>query len=161
MTVRVNPIVRSKRERLAEEAGLLRAIHRDQPDSWYVGRTDMQSYNSDGVPEHYAYGPGVLRVRFLGDDGDEALETSRREKPDLLTLDLGMPGRDVGEVFEALRKDPELGGLKICVITGRPELRKLIYDRSVRPPEGYLDKPVTEEVLLRGVRKVLELAHEG
>jgi Fe-S oxidoreductase len=94
-------------------------------------------------------------------NGDEALEMSRLEKPDLLTLDLAMPGRNVGEVFEALRKDPELGGLKICVITGRPELRKLIYDRSVRPPEGYLDKPVTEEALLRGVRKVLELAHEG
>jgi hypothetical protein len=32
----------------------------------------------------------------------------------------------VGEVFEALRKHPELDSLKICIITGRPELRKLI-----------------------------------
>ncbi len=94
-------------------------------------------------------------------NGDEALEMARREKPDLLTLDLAMPGRDVGEVFEMLRNDSELDGLKVCVITGRPELRKLIYDRSVRPPEGYLDKPVTEETLLLGVRKVLELAHEA
>jgi Fe-S oxidoreductase/CheY-like chemotaxis protein len=91
-------------------------------------------------------------------NGDEALEIARREKPDLLTLDLAMPGRDVGEVYETLRKDPELADLKICVITGRPELRKLIYDRSVRPPEGYLDKPVTEDSLLRGVRKVLEVS---
>jgi Fe-S oxidoreductase/ActR/RegA family two-component response regulator len=91
-------------------------------------------------------------------NGDEALEIARREKPDLLTLDLAMPGRDVGEVYEMLRKDPELANLKICVITGRPELRKLIYDRSVRPPEGYLDKPVTEDSLLRGVRKVLEVS---
>ena len=41
-----------------------------------------------------------------------------------------------------------------------PELRKVIYDRSVRRPEGYMDKPVTEEGLLRGIRKILELAHE-
>jgi CheY-like chemotaxis protein len=86
---------------------------------------------------------------------------ARREKPDLLTLDLAMPGRDVGEVFELLRNDPDTADLKICVITGRPELRKLIYDRTARPPEGYLDKPVTEEVLLRNVRKVLELSHEA
>ena len=101
-------------------------------------------------------GATVLRAA----DGDEALELARREKPDLLTLDLAMPGRDVGEVFELLRQDPELENLKICVITGRPELRKLIYDKSVRPPEGYLDKPVTEEALLLNVRKVLELAHD-
>jgi Fe-S oxidoreductase/CheY-like chemotaxis protein len=93
-------------------------------------------------------------------NGDEALELARREKPDLLTLDLAMPGRDVGEVYELLRTDPETGDLKICVITGRPELRKLIYERSVRPPEGYLDKPVTEEALLRNVRKILEVSHE-
>ncbi len=91
-------------------------------------------------------------------NGDEALEVARRERPDLLTLDLSMPGRDVGEVFETLRKDPGLENLKICVITGRPELRKLIYDRSVRVPEGYLDKPVSEDELLRTVRKILELS---
>jgi CheY-like chemotaxis protein len=92
--------------------------------------------------------------------GDEALEVARAVKPDLLTLDLSMPGRDVGEVYEILRHDAELEGLKICVITGRPELRKVIYDRSVRRPEGYLDKPVTDEDLLRNVRRILELSHE-
>ena len=92
-------------------------------------------------------------------NGDEALTMVRNEKPDLLTLDLEMPGRNVGEVFEALRKDPELDALKICIVTGRPELRKLIYQRSVRPPEGFLTKPVTEESLLLAVRKVLALSH--
>ncbi len=95
---------------------------------------------------------------FRATNGDEALELARREKPDLLTLDLSMPGRDVGEVFETLRKDPELENLKVCVITGRPELRKLIYSRSVRRPEGYLDKPVDEEKLVLNVRKILETA---
>ncbi len=94
-------------------------------------------------------------------NGDEALEMVRNEKPDLLTLDLAMPGRNVGEVFEALRKDPDCSDLKICVITGRPELRKLIYDRSVRPPEGYLDKPVTEEELLLVVREIMRVPHKA
>jgi Fe-S oxidoreductase/CheY-like chemotaxis protein len=101
-------------------------------------------------------GARVLRAA----NADEALELARAEKPDLLTLDLAMPGRDVGEVYEILREDPDLEGLKICVITGRPELRKLIYDRHVRRPEGYLDKPVTEDSLVLAVRKILEVAHE-
>jgi Fe-S oxidoreductase len=92
--------------------------------------------------------------------GDEVLEVARRERPDVLTLDLHMPGRDVGEVFEMIRKDPDLRDLKVCIITGKPELRKLIYERSVRPPEGYVDKPVDESRLLRNVRKVLEVVHK-
>lgn len=97
---------------------------------------------------------------FRATNGDEVLEMARREKPDLLTLDLQMPGRDVGEVFELIRRDADLEALKVCIITGRPELRKLIYDRAVRPPEGYVDKPVDEKRLLLNVRKVLEVAHQ-
>ena len=91
-------------------------------------------------------------------DGDEAIAIARREKPDLITLDLSMPGTDGGQVFEALRRDPELAAIRVCIITGRPELRRLIYDRAVAPPEGYLDKPVDDETLLLNVRKILEVA---
>jgi len=101
-------------------------------------------------------GAEILRAT----NGDEVLEMARREKPDVLTLDLHMPGRDVGEVFELIRKDPDLEDLKICIVTGKPELRRLIYERSVRPPEGYVDKPVDEKRLLLNVRKVLEVVHQ-
>jgi Fe-S oxidoreductase/CheY-like chemotaxis protein len=97
---------------------------------------------------------------FRATTGDEVLAMARKVKPDVLTLDLHMPGRDVGEVFELIRRDPELEDLKICVITGKPELRRLIYDRSVRPPEGYVDKPVDEKRLLLSIRKVLEVVHQ-
>jgi CheY-like chemotaxis protein len=113
---------------------------------------DQLTYLATVFEDH---GATVLRAT----NGDETLETVLREKPDLLTLDLEMPGRNVGEVFEALRKAPDLEDLKICIVTGRPELRKLIYQRSVRPPEGFLTKPVTEESLLLAVRKALELSH--
>jgi len=94
-------------------------------------------------------------------DGDETLELARKEKPDLITLDLSMPGKDGGEVFEALRNDPDLANIKVCVITGKPELRRLIYERPVPPPENYLNKPVSDKDLLLNVRKVLELADEA
>jgi CheY-like chemotaxis protein len=74
-----------------------------------------------------------------------------------VTLDLNMPGKDGGQVFEAIRKDDELADTRICIVTGRPELRRLIYDRPVAAPEGYLDKPVDEETLLFNARKILEL----
>ena len=120
---------------------------------------------ADDEPDQVAFLSTVFEDHgatvFQAANGDETLALARREKPDLLTLDLAMPGRPVDEVYEILRKDPELSDLKICVITGRPELRKLIYTRSVRPPEGYLNKPVTEEALVRVVRRILELSHRS
>ena len=93
-------------------------------------------------------------------DGALGLSAARREKPDLVTLDLSMPGRSVGEVFEALRRDPELAKTRVCVITGKPELRSLIYERPVPPPDGFLDKPVSEEKLIFNVRKILEISEK-
>ena len=91
-------------------------------------------------------------------DGDAALEVARREKPDLITLDITMPGKDGGEVFEELRKDPALLDTPVCIISAHPDLRRLIYQRTVPPPDGYLDKPIDEKGLLLNVRKTLALA---
>ncbi len=91
-------------------------------------------------------------------DGDSAIEIASKEKPDLITLDLSMPGTDGGKVFEVLRKNPDTENIKICIITGKPELRKLIYERTSTPPEGYLNKPVNEDTLLQNTRRILELA---
>ncbi|MBZ0263404.1 response regulator [bacterium] len=90
-------------------------------------------------------------------DGDEAIGLAMAELPDLITLDLSMPGKDGGKVFEALRKNDATASIPVCIITGRPELRSLIYDRPVPAPEGYLDKPVSEETLIRNVRKIFEV----
>ena len=93
-------------------------------------------------------------------DGIKGIEMAKTEKPDLITLDLSMPQMDGGEVFARLREDPETKLIPICIVTGKPELRKLIYDKPHRPPEGYLDKPVDEDTFVKNVRKILELSHK-
>jgi Fe-S oxidoreductase/ActR/RegA family two-component response regulator len=90
-------------------------------------------------------------------DGAEALAIMAREKPDLVTLDLSMPGKDGVETFGEMRRHPDVKGIPVCIVTGHPEFRKLIYDRPVPPPEGYMDKPVDEEELVSNLRRILEL----
>ena len=102
---------------------------------------------------------GATVVQATG--GDQALDLARKEKPDLIAMDITMPGRAGGQIFEALRKAPGLSAIPVCIITGKPELRRLIYDRPVRPPEGYMDKPIKEEDLLFNVRKILEVPHHN
>jgi Fe-S oxidoreductase/CheY-like chemotaxis protein len=90
-------------------------------------------------------------------DGDEAIAVAKKEMPDLITLDLSMPGKDGVEAFCELRKTPEIEDLAVCVVTGHPEFRKVIYDRPVPPPEGYMEKPVNEDSLISNIRRILEL----
>lgn len=91
-------------------------------------------------------------------DGVEALEMARREKPDLITLDITMPNKTGAEVYEEMREDDVLRDIPVCIVSGQPELRKLIYQRVVPPPDGYLDKPIHEDALLRSVKRILALS---
>jgi len=91
-------------------------------------------------------------------DGVEALEVARREKPDLVTLDITMPEKNGAEVYAEMRGDDELRDIPVCIVSGQPELRKLIYQRVVPAPDGYLDKPIHEDKLLLSVKRILALA---
>ncbi len=93
-------------------------------------------------------------------DGDEALAMAREHQPDLISLDLSMPGKDGVEAFVELRKTDETREIPVCVVTGHPEFRQVIYDRPVTPPEGYLGKPVDEDKLVAYAHHIIEHREE-
>jgi CheY-like chemotaxis protein len=96
-------------------------------------------------------------LTFEAEDGDQALEMAAQKRPDLITLDLSMPGRDGIETFCDLRQNPDTEEMAVCIITGHPEFRKVIYDRPVAPPEGFLNKPCQPEVVVDTARRILGL----
>jgi CheY-like chemotaxis protein len=90
-------------------------------------------------------------------DGNEAIEVAVRERPDLITLDLSMPGKDGVVALCEMRENPELEKIPVCVVTGHPEFRQVIYDRPTRPPEGFMNKPVDPDELVRTIKRILGL----
>jgi Fe-S oxidoreductase/CheY-like chemotaxis protein len=90
-------------------------------------------------------------------DGDQAIELAQRETFDLITLDISMPGKDGVEVFRELRGSADTAGVAICVVTGHPEFRKVIYDVPVAKPDGYMGKPVSAGDLIDGLRRIFDL----
>ena len=88
-------------------------------------------------------------------DGVEAIRMAEKHRPDLMTLDLAMPEHDGVAAFNELRRTPGLEELPVCIVTGHPEMRALIYDRP--PPEGFLTKPIGAEELVATVRRILSL----
>jgi two-component system chemotaxis response regulator CheY len=96
-------------------------------------------------------------LTFEAADGLEALRMAESKRPDLITLDLSMPGRDGIDAFTDLRENAETAGIAVCIITGHPEFRKVIYDRPVAPPEGFLNKPCDPELAVDTIRRILGL----
>ncbi len=85
--------------------------------------------------------------------GEEALEQVRHEMPDLVLLDLVMPGIGGVEVLEALhKKNPDLA---VVVITAYPDSD--LMARALRfPPVMLLPKPLKKETLLKTVARILK-----
>jgi two-component system alkaline phosphatase synthesis response regulator PhoP len=90
-------------------------------------------------------------------DGQTALEVVRNQHPDLLVLDLGLPGLDGLEVTRRLR---QAGDLPIVMLTARDdELDKLLGLEL--GADDYLTKPFSPRELVARVRAVLRRAERS
>ena len=90
----------------------------------------------------------------IAQNGTDALSLVRSELPHAMTLDINMPGMDVMELLGELKGDETLNGLKICIVSGRPELRLVLRDRNLNA-NSYLDKPFTGEELVTALQELL------
>lgn len=96
-------------------------------------------------------------------DGLEGMEKARKEKPDLVTLDISMPKESGVRFYRDLREDRELAGTPVVIVTGvtgyggRPEdFQKFISSRkNIAPPEGFVAKPIDQQELLKAVSDLL------
>jgi CheY-like chemotaxis protein len=89
-------------------------------------------------------------------DGETGLSHARQALPDLVILDVIMPGVDGFEVCEQIKADPTLAGVPVILLTSLPDGAKPSGVLGAAPcAEGYLEKPVRPAELLRQVGKFL------
>jgi two-component system cell cycle response regulator DivK len=101
-----------------------------------------------------------LMVQLLSDeytvvlaaDGLEGLCKAELEKPDLILMDLGLPGVDGWEATRRIKTSPALRGIPVIAITSHA----MVGDETTARAAGcdeYLAKPIDEDELLRTIRK--------
>jgi CheY-like chemotaxis protein len=113
-------------------------------------------------------------------NGDEAISALRRDRPDLVLLDIMMPGKSGIFVFKDIKNNPSLKTIPVIIITGASEgtgvnvetgeqapiksytdqypraLGAQIHRKlSGLKPEGLVEKPVMPAVLLEKIKELM------
>jgi CheY-like chemotaxis protein len=94
-------------------------------------------------------------------DGDSGIAKMRQEKPDLVILDVQMPGKDGFQVFATIKQDKDLKATPVIMLTGIKEkvglgfsaddMGKYMGDK----PTDYVEKPIEPAKLEAAVKKAL------
>ncbi|MDF1581465.1 MAG: response regulator transcription factor [Desulfuromonadales bacterium] len=89
--------------------------------------------------------------------GEEGLAAARNQRPDLILLDLMLPGIDGIEVCRRLRAAPETADVPIIMLTAKGEEADIIRGLEVGA-DDYMTKPFGSHVLLARIKSVLRRA---
>jgi two-component system alkaline phosphatase synthesis response regulator PhoP len=105
---------------------------------------DILSYNliKEGYQVHQA------------ENGKMGIEVCKNIKPDLVILDVMMPGMDGVEVCEALRKIPGLENILICFLTARNEDYSQIAGLDAGA-DDYISKPIKPRVIISRINALI------
>jgi len=99
----------------------------------------------------------------LAQNGEEAMEIIRQNKPDLVILDIMMPKQSGIKMYRELKRTESFKDIPVIVCSGLPRRTYLraqaalteTSGESVPEPDAYIEKPVTPERLEDTIKKVL------
>jgi len=86
--------------------------------------------------------------------GERAVEMSRSERPDLIVLDLMLPGMDGLEVAKFLKQNQETQNIPIVMLTAKGEESDVVTGLELGA-DDYVTKPFSPKILLARIRAVL------
>ena len=100
-------------------------------------------------------------VTLSANDGNTGLEKAKETRPDLIILDVQMPGKSGFDVFSELKRDECLKDTPVVMLTGVKEKTGLGFSAEEmkeylgRGPEAYIEKPVDAVALQKTVSRLL------
>ena len=93
----------------------------------------------------------------LARDGQEALDTLRRERPRLVLLDVMMPRKTGFEVCQEVRNDDDIRSTLILMLTAKGRETDVVKGLALGA-DAYMTKPFSTRELVQKVREMLEAA---
>jgi DNA-binding response OmpR family regulator len=91
---------------------------------------------------------------FFAADAVTSVSQARKHKPDLIVLDLGLPGGDGFVVMERLKAIPDLSAIPVIIVSGRDVHAN--HERALKAgARAFLQKPAENAELLKAIRVAL------
>ncbi len=113
-----------------------------------VDDSPTEMYKLTGMLEKH--GHQVLQAG----NGADGVALARQEKPDLVLMDIVMPGLNGFQATRQLTKDPETRGIPVIVVTTKDQETDMLW-ASRQGAKGYLTKPVDEDALTDKIKELL------
>jgi DNA-binding response OmpR family regulator len=89
-------------------------------------------------------------------DGTEGLKMIREMHPDLVLLDLMMPGIDGWEVYQQMKADKTTHDIPVIVVTAKAQNIDKVLGLHIAKVDDYIAKPFSPQELISSVEKVFE-----
>ena len=98
----------------------------------------------------------------LAGDGDACLTAMEQARPDLVCMDIMMPGRDGFSACEEIRRRPHLAGTPVIFLSAKGQDADIVRGTELGAA-GFVAKPYSPAELVRKIREVLavDTAHGG
>lgn len=88
------------------------------------------------------------------ENGADGVALARQEKPDVVLMDIVMPGLNGFQATRQLSKDPETSAIPVIIVTTKDQETDKVWGKR-QGARDYLTKPVDEETLLKTINSVL------
>ncbi|MBC7128710.1 MAG: response regulator [Thermoplasmatales archaeon] len=93
--------------------------------------------------------------------GKECIEKARKEKPDLILLDIMMPEMDGWETLKKLKEDEKLKDIPVSMLTALPLTPLDTKDKPIDKIENYIVKPFTKKILQKKIEDIFKKEKEA
>jgi len=97
---------------------------------------------------------------IIANSGEEALKKLEKERPDLILLDIMMPGMDGWETLKKIKSNEKFRDIPVSMLTALPLTPDDTKDKPINSIENYIVKPFSKKVLLQKVNDILDREKE-
>ena len=107
---------------------------------------------------HYLHKEGFAPI--LAPDGETAIAKARKEKPDLVLLDILLPKADGLEVLRAIRSSPGIEATPVVMLTAKGDETDRVVGLELGA-DDYITKPFSPREVVARIKAVFRRSHPG